>query len=415
MIGNVLRQLRGSLSAFVLALLLSFVVWISASLQTDPFVDGRFSGISLALSGQADGTTLLEPVIEQVMVTVRARESVLADLKAASFQASLDLSQASLGEAATIPVRVTCTNPQVRIEGVDPASLEIRLEALQVVTRPVELTIQGQVATGFEVSDPVLMPDQVQVQGPALYLSQVVSVTGSLDVAGARRAVTGTVTLKLLDANGEPVPDVVAIPPDVEAEVPVLSLAQFKPDIVVKAIVRGDPAPGYRKGDVAVEPISVTLEGPSLVLDALPNFVETMPITITGATESLARRGLLSLPADVGVVEVTYVTVTVEILPILGTRTLTGTLELIRVPAGMRASPAAGGVVVTLEGPDAKLAALGPDDILVVLDLRGRARGVHLITPDVLVPEGLRVLTVDPETVAVLVEPIPTPTPTPRP
>jgi len=90
-------------------------------------------------------------------------------------------------------------------------------------------------------------------------------------------------------------------------------------------------------------------------------------------------------------------------------------MEFIRVPVGMRASPVPGAVAVTLEGPDAKLAALKPDDILIVLDLRGRTRGVHLITPDVLVPEGLQVLTVDPETVAVLIEPIPTPTPTPRP
>lgn len=413
--GSILRQLRGSLSAFVLALLLAFVVWISASLQTDSFVDRRFTGITLALSGQPAGTTLLEPVVEQVAVTVRARESVLADLRSASFQASVDLSQAPNGETAALPVRVTCSNPQVRIEGVEPAALQVRLEALLVVTRPVELLVQGQVATGFEVAKPILTPGQVQIQGPAVYLSQVVSVTGSLDVAGARRAVTGTVTLELLDAKGEPVPDVAAIPAAVEAEVPVLSLAQFKPDVFVKAIVRGDPAPGYRKGDVAVQPVSVTLEGPSLVLDALPDFVETMPVTITGATESLSRRGLLSLPADVGVVEVTYVTVTVEIFPILGTRTLTGTMEFIRVPAGMRASPVPGAVAVTLEGPDAKLAALKPDDILIVLDLRGRTRGVHLITPDVLVPEGLQVLTVDPETVAVLIEPIPTPTPTPRP
>ena len=217
----------------------------------------------------------------------------------------------------------------------------------------------------------------------------------------------------LRKAAGVPVPEVVSVPAEVEVQVPVVSLAQFKPDVAIKAVIRGDPASGYRKGNVLVDPASVTLEGPSWVLDALPDFVETMPITITGAVESLSRQSLLSVPGDVGVVEVSYVTVTVEILPLLGTRTLTSTMELIRVPAGMRAIPSTPEIVITLEGPDAKLVALKPDDILIVLDLRGRTRGIHLIIPDVLAPEGIRVLTVDPETVAVLIEPIPTPTPTP--
>jgi hypothetical protein len=90
-------------------------------------------------------------------------------------------------------------------------------------------------------------------------------------------------------------------------------------------------------------------------------------------------------------------------------------LELIRIPAGMGVTPIPSEIVITLEGPDAKLAALKPDDILVVLDLRGRSKGSYLITPDVLAPEGIRVLTIDPETIAVLVEPLPTPSPVPSP
>jgi len=412
-IKSVFRQLRSNLSAFVLALLLAFVVWIAASLQTDPFVDRRFTGIPLTPANQPGSTMLLEPLAEQVLVTVRARESVLAELRAASFQAVLDLSQVQPGEPATVPVLVTCSNGEVRIEGVDPPVQAIRLEAVLSVTRSVTLQVQGQVATGFEVTAPLVVPEQVQIEGPEIYLSQVVSVTGSVDVAGARRTVTGTVSVELLDADGVPVPEVVSVPAEVEVQVPVVSLAQFKPDVAIKAVIRGDPASGYRKGNVLVDPASVTLEGPSWVLDALPDFVETMPITITGAVESLSRQSLLSVPGDVGVVEVSYVTVTVEILPLLGTRTLTSTMELIRVPAGMRAIPSTPEIVITLEGPDAKLVALKPDDILIVLDLRGRTRGIHLIIPDVLAPEGIRVLTVDPETVAVLIEPIPTPTPTP--
>jgi YbbR domain-containing protein len=316
---------------------------------------------------------------------------------------------------AAIPVKVTCDNDQVRIEGVEPPVLSVSLAVVESVTRSVTIQLRGQVATGFEVSSPLVIPEEVELRGPESYVSQVISVTGSVDVTGARRAMTATVPVELLGADGKAVSEVESVPADVQVLVQVRSMAQYKPDVTIKAVVRGEPASGYRKGEVLVEPSSVTLEGPSWVLDTLPSFVETMPITITDATENVSRQSLLAVPAGVGVVEASYVTVTVEILPILGTRTLTATMELIRVPQGMQATPVPGAIVITLEGPDAKLSALRPEDILVVLDLRGRQKGIHLITPDVLVPEGIRVLTVDPETVAVLIEPLPTPSPVPSP
>jgi YbbR domain-containing protein len=199
--------------------------------------------------------------------------------------------------------------------------------------------------------------------------------------------------------------------------VPVSSLAEFKPDVTVVPDIRGEPAPGYRRGEVLVRPSEVTLEGPSWVLDTLPDFVETMPITITGATETLSRQTPLTVPAEINVVEVSYVTVTVQVLPILGTRVMTGTVELLRVPPGARAIPIPDTVTVTLEGPDAKLTALTTGDLLIVLDLRGYALGVHQIKPEILTPEGVRVLSVDPETIEVVITPLPTPAPvlTPRP
>jgi YbbR domain-containing protein len=414
-IKSAFRQLRSNLGAFVLALLLSFVVWIAAGLQTDSFADRRFTNIPILLTNQPDNTVLLEPIVEQVVVTARARDSILAELKAASFEATLDLSQVQPGVPAAVRVVVTCSNDLVRIEAVDPPVLSVSLAAVETVTRSVTIRMQGQVATGFTIARPLVAQGQVAIRGPEPYLSQVISVTGSVDVDGARRNVTATVAVELLGADGKPVSEVESVPAEVQVQVPVRSLAQFKPDVTIVPVVRGEPAPGYRKGEVRVEPSSVTLEGPSSVLNTLPDFVETMPMTITGATENLSRQSLLQVPADVGVVEASYVTVTVEILPILGTRTVTSTMELIRVPAGMKATPVPSEVVITLEGPDARLTALKLDDILIVLDLRGYSKGIHLIKPDVLAPEGIRVLTVDPETIAVLIEPLPTPTPVPTP
>jgi len=279
----------------------------------------------------------------------------------------------------------------------------------------VTIQVLGRVATGYQSVSPVPVPEQVRIRGPEPTLSEVVSVTALVNVEGAKKNVTETVGIQLLDADGKPVPGLEMEPAQVVVQVPVLSLAEYKPDVDVVPDVRGEPAPGYRKGDVLVRPATVTLEGPSGVLDKLPDFLETMPITITGATETVSRQSPLTVPANVNVVEVSYVTVTVQIVPILGTRPITGTVELLRVPPGAMAIPNPIVVTVTLEGPDAKLSALKTGDLLIVLDLRGYALGIYQIKPEVLAPEGVRILSVDPEMIVVVLELLPTPTTVPTP
>jgi YbbR domain-containing protein len=410
-----IQQLRNSLGAIVLALLLAFVIWIAASLQTDQFADRRVSNVPVQAIHQPGDTVFVEPIVDQVVVTVRARESVLADLRASSFQATLDLSGVQTGEATTVPISVTCTSDQVRIESIEPQSQIVHLDAVRTMTRTVTIQVLGRVATGYQSVSPVPVPEQVRIRGPEPTLSEVVSVTALVNVEGAKKNVTETVGIQLLDADGKPVPGLEMEPAQVVVQVPVLSLAEYKPDVDVVPDVRGEPAPGYRKGDVLVRPATVTLEGPSGVLDKLPDFLETMPITITGATETVSRQSPLTVPANVNVVEVSYVTVTVQIVPILGTRPITGTVELLRVPPGAMAIPNPIVVTVTLEGPDAKLSALKTGDLLIVLDLRGYALGIYQIKPEVLAPEGVRILSVDPEMIVVVLELLPTPTTVPTP
>jgi YbbR domain-containing protein len=410
-----LRQFRTNLGALVLALLLAFVIWLAASLQTDPFAERRFTGVPLTAVDQPENTAFLEPLAEQVVVTARARESVLSELRGSSFQATLDLSEVKPGVTVAAPIVVTCTNPDVRIEAVEPAKQAVTLAAVETVTRSVAVQLQGRVATGYEVGDLVVTPAEISIRGPEPYLSDVVSATALVNVEGIRRPMTMTVSVALSDKGGSPLSGVTAEPALVEVFVPVSSLAEYKPDVQVVPILHGDPAQGYRKGVISVKPSIVTLEGPLQVLDALPDFVETLPITITGATDSLSRQTLLAVPSDVGVVEVSYVTVTVEILPILGTRTMTGTVEMLRVPPGMMAIPDPAVVTVTLEGPGARLAAMEREDLLIVLDLRGYARGIYYVKPQVLVPEGVAIVAASPEIILVVIEPMPTPTPEPSP
>jgi YbbR domain-containing protein len=409
---NALRRLLRNLGSLILALLLAVAVWIAATLQSDPFELRKFPNVPITLINQPDDAIFFEPIEERVAVTARAPESVLAELKASDFEATMDLSEVQPGTPTSVPIEVTSSNEAVRIEDWDPTEQTVYLEAVGTITMPVTMDVEGQVTTGYQASRPVVVPDQVVVHGPELLLIQVASVTGSVDVEGAREDVVEEVRVTPLDAEGELVPGLQWTPDSVEVRVSVRRRLGYKPDVEVVPDLRGDPAPGYRLGSVAVEPSTVTLAGVPSVLEELPGFVETWPISVTGATEDLFEYSPLTVPNSVVVVGVDYVTVTVEVLPIQSSRAMTATVEIQGVRPGWIATPSPSVVDAILEGPDTVLAEMTSDDLRVVLDLFGYGLGVHRVEPKVFAPEGVAVVSIIPETIEVVIVAAPTPTPT---
>jgi YbbR domain-containing protein len=407
------RQLANNLGTIILALLLAFVIWISATLQDDPFATQEFPNVPITLMNQPDDTILMNQSDLSAWVNVQARapQSVLAKLKASNFVATMDLSQAQPGTSVPVPIEVTCNDEAVRIEAWEPTKQTVHLEAMRTLTLPVTIEVQGQVATGYQAAAPVLVPGQVTIQGPEVLLSQVTAMAGSVNVDGAKADVVEKAVLKPLDADGRLVPGLQWTPDRVEVQVGVRRKLGYKPDVEVVPDLRGEPAPGYRLGSISVEPSTVTIAGLPSVLDELPGFVETSPISVTDATGNLLKHSPLTVPNTVVVVGVDYVTVTVEVLPIQSSRAMTAAIEIQGMRPGWVATPSPSVVDVIIEGPDTVLNKLNPEDIRVILDLFSSDLGVHRIVPKVLAPENITVVSVIPETIEVLIAPETTPTP----
>jgi YbbR domain-containing protein len=410
-----LRQLWNNLSSVVLSLLLAVTVWVAATLQADPFDVRQFSGIVVTPVNQPENTVLFEGESARVDVQARAPQSVLSDLTNADFSAIMDLGVVPLGVSTSVPISVTAGSEAIRIQAQTPIQQAVRLEQQGTDVLPVDIQVEGQPATGFVSTQPIVLPGQVTVFGPQPFLQTIASVTGSVDIAGSREDVVEQVSVTPRDAEGRLVTGVQWSPEQVEVRVSVRRRVGYKPDVEVVPDVQGDPAPGYRRGSVLVEPSTVTLAGPSAVLDDLPGFVETLPISITGATLVITERTPLTVPTNVVVVGVNFVTVTVDILPILSSRTMTSAVETQGLSQGWVATLSPSEVDVILEGPDTLLVDLTPDDIQVFVNLFGLSFGTHRVEPVVLAPEGIRVVSVIPETIEVVIQLPPTLTPSPTP
>ncbi len=406
------RLLWNNLSSIILALLLAVAVWVAATLQNDPFDVRKFAAVPVTFVNQPDETVFFEGDPAWVSVEARAQQSVLETLKVSDFVAQMDLSQVEPGEASSVPISVTTPVEAVRIQSYEPLEQTVHLEVLSSRSIPVEIEMEGQVATGYYASSQIaVIPGEVTVYGPEPYLEEIVSATGYVRVEGANRDVVESVPVTLRNADGELVTGVEWNPEQIDVQVSVLRRVGYKPEVLVVPDVRGDPAQGYRRGSVVVAPSTVTLAGPPLVLNDLPGFVRTEAITITGMTQVLTERIPLSMPSNVVAVGVNYVTVTVSILPVVSSRAMTSTVGIQGLREGYQAVLSPGTVDVILVGPDTVLSELGSGDVQVFVNLFDFGLGVHRVDPIVLYPEEVDLESVLPRTIEVSIQLEATPTP----
>lgn len=409
---EVVRQLWNNLSSIILSLLLAVAVWVAATLQNDPFDVRKFAAVPVTPLNQPENTIFFEGDPAWVSVDARAQQSVLDLLKASDFAAVMDLSIVEPGVLTAVPISVTSTVEAVRIELYEPQEQNVLLEAMGSISMPVDIEIVGQVATGYYASTrTTVTPSEVTVYGPEPYLKDVVSVNGIANMEGANEDVVERVPVAPRNADGQLVTGVEWLPEQVEVRISVLRRVGYKPEVRVVPEVRGEPAPGYRRGSVAVGPSMVTLAGPPQVLNDLPGFVRTEPITITGMTEVLTERVPLSMPTNIVAVGVNYVTVTVSILPVLSSRAMTSTVEIQGLRQEWIATVSPEVVDVILVGPDTLLSELKPDDIQVFVNLFDLGLGVHRVEPIVLYPEDVELESVIPDVVEVVIQVEATPPP----
>ncbi len=148
--------------------------------------------LPVQMVGVPAGQAYVGSLPDRVRLRVRGRRVALAELEAnVSKKLSIDLTSYRDGERYVFEPRALSQLPPlmaVEVVAVEPASLDVRLEALETRTLPVEIVLSGQAAPGFRVSsrNAQLQPDSVRVSGPASRLRHWTAVrTLPIDISGA--------------------------------------------------------------------------------------------------------------------------------------------------------------------------------------------------------------------------------------
>jgi YbbR domain-containing protein len=398
-----MRGFVESLLSAVLAVLLALFVWVAAVREQNPMVRGVFSeAVPVEVVNKPVGLDFVNPVqiTEYVQVTVRAPQSNWGNLKAGSFQASIDLS--GLGEGLhEVPIEVRCSDPVVRIEGSQPSRITVRLERILERVFEVRVRIMDDPALGYEWLAPTVDPPTAKVIGPASKVSQVQTVVADVYLRRSRTTVERDVIVTARDAQDNVVSLLTSIVPvQVAIVVPIEQKLGYR-DVSVSVIRKGQVARGYRISGITVDPSIVTIIGSPLAVSEQPGYVETLPVDISNAASDVKARIGLVLPEGVSILGDQTVSITVSVVPIIDSITIQRAVSIQGLQLGYTALTSPSTVDVILSGPVPKLEAIASEDVRVVVDLFGLQPGVHKITAQAFAPEGLIAESVLPESIEV--------------
>jgi len=398
-----------------MALLFAAIIWGVATVEENPSREGYFfDTLPIEITNRPDNLIVYQKTAERVRVKVRAPQISWDQLQPTFFRVVADLAHLEAG-LHQVAVKVQVMDPRVNVFAVEPPEVGIRLEPVKARGFDVRSDVLDTAPLGYTFHPPSLNQTQVTVSGPAVLVDQVAEASADVYLRGAKVPIERDVPVQARDVQGNLVSGLTISPTVVTVKVQVEQRVGYK-DVSIKTMLKGAPAPGYWVSNIVVNPSTVTIVGSSDILAKIPGFVETVPIDVSNATADISKRAALALPEGVSVLDSEGAMVQVSVTPLLGGQTVRRTISLQGLKRGQTATISPDSVEVILSGPLPSLQNLAAEDVQVIVDVAGLAVGVYQLKPRVpVVPSGLRLQNVVPDTVQVGVTDLPTPTPVPAP
>jgi YbbR domain-containing protein len=385
------RWFANNLGLIILAVLLAFTVWIFNALQEDPIVESNLSiPVVVAALDRAD-LVLDSTLPTTVTARYRAPQSIIREMERQNYRIPIDLAKIDAGEH-TFSLR---PNIRMEVEGnaqllsFQPADAKIVLTQLASKTINVRPSAIGTPSLGYQAQSPSVQPQQVTVTATEKILMKIARIDAEVAVDGVRSNVAQKVRLLARDENGDVVSGVKIVPNEALVTVPIEQLSNYR-DLAVRVRTRGLPSESYAVTSITTNPQIVTVFGNRDAIQQLPGYVETVEVSVDGATENIDQRAPLNFPQGITPVDGNVsVQVRVRVEAQQGARTVVRRPVVIGVTSDLTAELSSERIEVLLSGPLPKLNALKEDDVRIFIDVTGLKVGTHQVRPTIVKPDNI--------------------------
>ncbi len=399
-----LHTLWDHVRTLAIAFVLAFVVWVAAVNAADPLDVRAFpSSVPIEIVGLQDGLVIVDGTPATARVTIRAPGSVWDLITARDLHVEARLNGLGVG-AHDLTLVGTLDRKPALITQIEPARVELVLEKAASRTLSVRAAITGEPALGYRMDEPVAIPESVQLSGPASLVEQVAEVIAQTDVTGRREDIDAEVELMALNATGQAVEGVNLEPATARVVTTVHQLVGYRL-VAVIPIIKGQVETGYQVSSITVSPTLVTVFSPDpQAVDALPGYVETESLNLTGAQDDVEQTVGVQLPEGIYLAGNQSVIVQVQVAAIETTINVTRPVEIEGLAEGVYAQSSPVVASVILKGPLPVLNKLLYEDVRVVVNVERLALGSYQLTPQVIIlPEGVVLQTLLPETFEIVI------------
>lgn len=376
------KKLTANLGLKILAVLFSVVIWFIVININDPVDKVVFRKIPVEILNE-DAVTSQGKVYEildgtnVIDVTVWAKRSVLDTLSADNIIATADMQEINLMDTM-VRIKLSTNKYNEKLDNITSSTenLLVSIEDMKREQFVIEANTIGEPAEGYVLGNISTEQNLISLTGPESVVSQVDRVAVPVNVSGLSQDIRTDATIKLYDADGNPV----------DSKNLKKSLEQVKVNIEILQTKRvplsfastGEPAEGYAlTGVIESVPSTVLIAGKGNAIKNVSQIdIPDTALNVTGYVGNMTTHLDLKkyLPDNVTFADDTFngrVNVTVQIEK---EETSQITLEaedvLIRgIPDGLEGELAEETVSVPVRGLAAHVEALGTAEIIGRVDV----------------------------------------------
>ena len=368
----------------LLSIFLAFLIWVFATISSDPTEEGRFSQtVSIEAVGLAEDMIITNGLPYTVSINLRAPNSVWRriSLERIPGKAIIDVTGLEPG-VHQVPITVQIGVSPIKIVSYNPSSATVTIEKYEQREYTVEVDEKGDIPTAFRSETPVLSQDKVVITGTASQLDTISKVSVELERNNDTQTIEKTLAVNAWTEDGKIVKDLTIQPERVKVTQEIKMRGGYR-ILSVKLVTQGEIAMGYRVDELSVDPVFVTVySADKELLNSLNSYIETETVVLNEITSNTNRKIGLIIPDGVTLVGESTVTVNVNISPIEGTTTVAQIpVTVIGLDEGLEASISPSDVDVYLIGPIVSLGEIEQDDINAVLELQDLGEGSYQIAP----------------------------------
>ena len=400
-ISEYLEKFRNKKSFYmVLALIISITLWVYVAQSQNP-VEEKLYEIPLEYNN-LPATMAVVDKMDTVKVRIQGYSGVLENVDTKDITASLDLSNANIGQyVAKINIELPSG---VQLISVTPVDVEVNIQEMVTVEVPVEIDHGDVLADdGCQVLTPVAMTDVVSISGAKDNMAKINKAVVKVPAGKLSESYSGTLPVIVYDKYGGSMEDLVTVTPEaIDVMIPVIGDSPSKVAPISANLV-GSPAEGYAVSRIIISPNIVTAYASQTLLDGI-DYIYTEAIDISGAKNDISVKANLIADDGIRLDFEGQVDILIKI-----EKTTTKVFDNVQIKltnpdSGHKYALTTSVVSVKVSGPKSILDSLTANNISVIADVAGLQSGYHNVKLTYSTPGASYVESITPETVTVYVK-----------